>query len=188
MKNLEWNIYTYRHRRAFEYCVKKLVHDPLMCERMLERARYHDMDKMLMYLFFDQETAQRLHVQSMPHHLENSCEKSEEDLLETVIDYECAPYTKPDKPLNAYDFVSRLYDMKLLDAEMKDRLTAVMAELGIDHSASAADDPEGQAYIGAAGEVSEEMILAEILRYVRECPDGIPDRILKAAEEEIYGK
>ena len=57
MKNLDWNIYTYRHRRAFAYCVSRLIHDPVLKQEMLKRAEVHDMDKMLMYLFLDQHTA-----------------------------------------------------------------------------------------------------------------------------------
>ena len=72
MKNLNWCIYTYRHRRAFEYCVNKLIHDPDLKEEMLKRARIHDMDKMVMYLFLEQKEAQKIHMMHQPHHLENS--------------------------------------------------------------------------------------------------------------------
>ena len=102
MKNFNWCIYTYRHRRAFEYCVNKLIHDPDLKEEMLKRAKIHDMDKMVMYLFLEQKEAQKIHMMHQPHHLENSLPRTYEDLVETIIDYECAPYTKPDKPLNAY--------------------------------------------------------------------------------------
>ena len=115
MKNLNWCIYTYRHRRAFEYCVNKLIHDPDLKEEMLKRAKIHDMDKMVMYLFLEQKEAQKIHMMHQPHHLENSLPRTYEDLVETIIDYECAPYTKPDKPLNAYDFTNLLMQMKVLD-------------------------------------------------------------------------
>ena len=115
MKNLNWCIYTYRHRRAFEYCVNKLIHNPDLKEEMLRRAKVHDMDKMVMYLFLEQKEAQKIHMMHQPHHLENNLPKTYEDLVETVIDYECAPYTKPDKPLNAYDFTNLLMQMKALD-------------------------------------------------------------------------
>ena len=117
MKNLNWCIYTYRHRRAFEYCVNKLIHDPNLKEEMLKRARIHDMDKMVMYLFLEQKEAQKIHMMHQPHHLENSLPRTYEDLVETIIDYECAPYTKPDKPLNAYDFTNLLMQMKVLDGK-----------------------------------------------------------------------
>jgi hypothetical protein len=92
--------------------VNKLIHDPNLREEMLRRARIHDMDKMVMYLFMEQKEAQKIHMMHQPHHLENSLPRTYEDLVETIIDYECAPYTKPDKPLNAYDFTNLLMQMK----------------------------------------------------------------------------
>ena len=55
MKNMQWCIYTYRHRKAFEYCVRKYIHEPALREEMLRRAAVHDMDKMIMYLLMDQK-------------------------------------------------------------------------------------------------------------------------------------
>lgn len=166
MRNLDWNIYTYKHRRAFAYCVKKLIRDPGLREQMLKRAEVHDMDKMLMYLFLDQKTAQITHVKHQPHHLENDLPRTYEDLVETVIDYECAPYTKPDKPLNAYEFVLKLNEMKLIDDAMRDQLISIMRDLGIDHSGTVQEDTEGLAYMESIGEVTEDMIMDEILSYV----------------------
>ena len=178
MKNLDWNIYTYRHRRAFAYCVSRLIHDPVLKQEMLKRAEVHDMDKMLMYLFLDQHTAQLLHVQRQPHHLENSLPRSYEDLVETVIDYECAPYTKQDKPLNAYDFV-------LLNDETMNSLMSIMKKLSIDHSGTVSEDTEGLAYIAGLGEVTEEMVLEEILTYIRNHPDNELEWVLEHAHSGI---
>ena len=181
MKNLEWCKYTYLHRRAFEYCVKKLIVDADLREALLRRARIHDMDKMLMYLFLDQQTAQRLHVETQPHHLENSLPRRYEDYVETVIDYECAPYTKPDKPLNAWDFVRLLVDMGVLDADTAEKLNAIMHALGIDRSDTVQADKEGLEYIRGLGEVTEEMLYEEILRYVDENRDNALEMALKYA-------
>ncbi|MBR2845865.1 MAG: hypothetical protein IKF00_11705 [Solobacterium sp.] len=185
MKNLDWNIYTYRHRRAFAYCVSRLIHDPVLKQEMLKRAEVHDMDKMLMYLFLDQHTAQLLHVQRQPHHLENSLPRSYEDLVETVIDYECAPYTKQDKPLNAYDFVLKLHGMHLLNDETMNSLMSIMRELNIDHSGTVSEDTEGLAYIAGLGEVTEEMVLEEILTYIRNHPDNELEWVLEQAHSGI---
>ena len=167
MRNLKWCRYTYMHRRAFEYCVDKLIREPELRAEMQRRARVHDMDKMVMYLVMDQKAAQEQHVRTQPHHLENDLPRTYEDLVETVIDYECAPYTKKDKPLNAYDFVNLLMDWKALTAEMGDRLIAIMAELGIDNSDTVSSDEEGRAYIDSIGEVTEDMIINEIVEYIR---------------------
>ena len=166
VKNLEWCIYTYRHRRAFEYCAEKLIRDPALRAEMLKRAKVHDMDKMVMYLFLDQKKAQELHTATQPHHLENSLERSYEDLVQTVIDYECAPYTKPDKPLNAYDFARMLMDLKAMDEKTGGELISVMEQLGIARTGTVEEDIEGREYINSIGEVTEEMIYEEILRYV----------------------
>ena len=166
MRNLKWCIYTYRHRRAFEYCVNRLIREPSLRGEMLRRARVHDMDKMVLYLFMDQREAQRLHTESQPHHLENDLERTYEDYVEVVLDYECAPYTKPDKPLNAFDFVNLLMDRNALDRSTGKKLIGIMEELGIANSTSYTDDAEGKRYIESLGEVTEDMIRAEILNYI----------------------
>ena len=166
MKNLNWCIYTYRHRRAFEYCVNKLIHDPDLKEEMLKRAKIHDMDKMVMYLFLEQKEAQKIHMMHQPHHLENSLPRTYEDLVETIIDYECAPYTKPDKPLNAYDFTNLLMQMKVLDGKTGANLISIMEDLGIASSASNQGDKEGYAYMEQFAVVTEDMIREEIQTYI----------------------
>ena len=117
MKNFDWCAYTYKHRKMFVYIANKLIKDEEMKAAILERAKYHDVDKLLLYMFLDQDISQKHHVVTHKHHLECNEEKSYIDLLETVIDYECSPYTKPDKPLNAFDFLNKLLEMKLVSTE-----------------------------------------------------------------------
>ncbi len=171
MKNLKWCIYTYRHRKAFEYCVRRYIHEPALREEMLRRAAKHDIDKMIMYLLMDQKAAQDLHARTQPHHLENNLPRTYEDYVETVMDYECAPYTKPDKPLNAYDFTIVLMDWKAVDEETGSRLISIMEDLGIANSTTYDDDEEGKNYIGSLGDVTEEMIYEEIFTYISGNPD-----------------
>ena len=168
MKNFEWCVYTYKHRRAFIYVVHKIIKDPQLKDEMLRRGKIHDMDKMLMYLFLEQIESQNIHVANQTHHLECKKEKNYYDLVETVIDYESAPYTKPDKPLNAYDFVNKLLGMGLLNQEKADQLIDIMHEFGIDSSYAVTNDTEGMKHMEAIGEVTEEMILLEVLQYVDE--------------------
>ncbi len=182
MRNLEWCIYTYRHRKAFEYCVRRYISEPALREEMLKRAAVHDMDKMLMYLFMDQKAAQEIHTRTQPHHLENDLPRTHEDYVETVVDYECAPYTKPDKPLNAYDFTHRLMDWKVLDNETGGRLISIMKELGIDNSETYTEDAEGQEYIRRYDDVTEAMILEELKTYVRSNPDSALRVIMQCGE------
>ncbi len=179
MKNYKWCQYTYLHRRAFEYCVRKLILEPNLRGEMLRRARIHDMDKMIMYLFLNQKEAQAFHVETQPHHLENKLPKTYEDLVETIIDYECAPYTKPDKPLNAYDFTRLLVEHNVLDESTGSQLIAIMKDIGIANSASVSADARGIEYITGFSEVTEEMIFEEILTYVNSNPDNELNMILE---------
>jgi hypothetical protein len=98
--------------------------------------------------------------------------------VETVIDYECAPYTKPDKPMNAYDFVLKLQEMKLLDAHMVGELIRIMHDLDIDHSGTAAFPQVAQG-IPEAAQVTDEMLFSEILRYVTAVPEHELDAVLE---------
>ncbi len=166
MRNQKWCAYTLRHRRAFEYCVKKLIHEPMLREEMMKRARVHDMDKMVLYLVMEQKEAQALHVKTAPHHLENDLPRTYEDYVEVVLDYECAPYTKPDKPLNAFDFINMLMERGYLDEDTGAVLLEITKDLGIDNSNSVSGDKAGFEYIAGLPEVTEEMIANEIIAYV----------------------
>lgn len=179
IKNFQWCVYTYQHRRAFTYVVNRRITDPLLREEMLARAKVHDMDKMLLYLFWDQYTSQKYHVNHTAHHLESGIKQSYLDMVETVIDYECAPYTKPDKPLNAYAFTCKLVEDRYLDPEKAAPLFAIMKDLGIDSPDTVRLDLEGRERMQSLETVTEEEILLEVFRYVRENPDS-----LKPLEQE----
>lgn len=184
MKNLDWCVYTYKHRIAFRHVVKKLCREPEVYSEMMKRADVHDMDKMLMYQFLDQNTAQLHHVRTKPHHLESGLGKSDMDLLETVIDYECAPYTKPDKPLNAYDFTLKLMDMNVLDRTRGDRLISIMHRLGIDRSCSITETDEWKSFTQSLPVITEDMIKLQLVKYINEneCPE------IKFIEEQTEQK
>lgn len=169
MKNFDWCVYTYKHRKMFAYIADKLIKNEYDKKQILERAKWHDVDKLLMYVFLDQDVSQKHHVLVRRHHLECQQPKTYIDYLETVIDYECSPYTKPDKPLNAFDFVQKLLDMKLIENEIAIILLDIMKTLGINRSYNVHVDTEGKEgleYINSIGEVTEEMILQEIVSYV----------------------
>lgn len=182
MKNFEWCVYTYKHRIAFEYVARKHIKDEELLEKMLKRRKYHDLDKQLMYQFLDWKTCIDYHVMHEPHHLDNDMDKSFEDLVETVIDFESAPYTKPDKPLNAYDFVHKLVEWELISKERAKDLYEIMHELGIDSSYDITKDANCQEFVNSIGEITEEMILLEIMDYVREIN---PKEVLEFIREKI---
>ena len=70
----------------------------------------HDMDKVFMYIFStkskkDIHTKHRL---TKKHHV-NDIPKTEKDYIQMIIDWECARFTKPDKPLNARQTLDKYY-------------------------------------------------------------------------------
>ena len=172
MKNFDWCVYTYRHRRAFAYVAEKIIPDGELKREILKRAKVHDMDKMLLYPFYDQKKVQDYHVLHQPHHLESGLGKEYADFVETVIDYECAPYTKPDKPLYAYDFVHKLLRLGYIKKEKAEELFDIMKSFGIACSCDGLKDAEGLAYLKQFEDVTEEMILLEIFRFIRENPES----------------
>ena len=99
MKNLEHIKYTYKHRKIVIKLGEKYFPDN---QELMTKLRYHDLDKLFLYLFYDKKDVSRLHRDLTSHH-ENNLHKNELDYIEMVLDWESARYTKPDKPLNAYD-------------------------------------------------------------------------------------
>lgn len=85
-------------------------------ERFLKRLIYHDTDKFYMYAVLDKKTASNLHRAYSIHHIDSymgedvrySCTE-QNGLFEALLDYECARFTKPDKPLNAYNTIQKIY-------------------------------------------------------------------------------
>lgn len=104
-KRYEKILYTLRHKQAF-----------LKVEKQLRRKNtwhgyLHDIDKPFLYLAFwiDLKKVQKIHRSYSKHHVKNSLNKSKDDLVDTIIDWECARMTKPDKPLNAYQTLMKFY-------------------------------------------------------------------------------
>jgi len=107
-------LYTLRHRKAFLKIEKQLL------GRNTWRGRLHDIDKLFLYWipFLSIEQVHLIHRRINLHHNEKST--LEADLLEMIIDWECARYTKPDKPLNAYQTMRKLYP------EMEERIVPLL--------------------------------------------------------------
>ena len=177
MRNFDWCVYTYNHRKAFHYVAKQLIKDDNLLGKILERGKTHDLDKQLLYLFVPWKDAVAYHITHRSHHLECRGQKSYEDLVEMVIDYECAPYTKPDKPLNCYDFVHKLVENNAIDENTADRLLDIMKELGIDRSYDVTKEAQCINFVASLPKVTEEMILLEVMEYVRRNPEGELDYI-----------
>lgn len=99
-------LYTMQHKRAFLRVEKQLRGKNTL------RGLLHDAEKPLLYLFcfwLSLKQIQEFHRKHNKHHVENNLPKSQEDLLDAVIDWECARQTKKDKPLNAYQTLMKFY-------------------------------------------------------------------------------
>lgn len=122
MRNFEDCVQLYKHRLALKEVIKSNKHlDEKSKYVMLERAKFHDIDKMIMYLFWDKDKASEWHRKTAPHHridmgVSLSCCASAHRYsdvywygLESIFNWECVGITNPDKSLNAYDTVCKLY-------------------------------------------------------------------------------
>lgn len=168
MRNFEYCQYTYRHRRAFEYVVGKLFSkDSYLYNKMMERAAAHDIDKLIMYQCTSKAEASKIHKAIAPHHMGNDKPHDYYDKLEAIVDYECAGYTKPDKPLNAWDTI--LYFQQAgADPELCEQLLALCKQYDLDGSYRVTEiDPEGMRYLSQYDDVTEEMIQEDIVAYFR---------------------
>ena len=93
--------YTWEHKKAFLKVEKELLGKNTL------RGYLHDSDKLIMYVFLSKKDTSKIHTKYSRHHIENC--KKREDYIQCMIDLECARFTKPDKPLRAYDFVNENY-------------------------------------------------------------------------------
>lgn len=104
--NFEKLYYTFMHRRAMRFVLDTYFPDHIMYDDLDYRAEIHDLDKCLfLALGGDKKEASAYHRENSPHHMEGNQNPTELDMIEAIIDYECAGFTKADKPLNAYDTV-----------------------------------------------------------------------------------
>ena len=93
--------YTWQHKKAYLTVEKELTSKNTLSGYL------HDLDKIIMYaLFVPKETVSSIHRKLSSHHEQNSKIKN---IKEAIIDWECARFTKPDKPLNARETYYKYY-------------------------------------------------------------------------------
>lgn len=120
---IEYIEYTYKHRKLVMYLANKYVKENK--EETIKQIENHDIDKIFMYLFYNKKDVSELHRKLSSHH-KNEIEKNKIDYIEMVLDWESARYTKPDKPLNAYDTLYKYYP------EMEKEILPILKEFNID--------------------------------------------------------
>jgi len=106
MNKIDDIIYTIRHKIAYLRVEKQL----LGCNTF--RGYMHDIDKIWLYIRYnDEDIIRQKHRENADHHVETKHPTI--NLMELIIDCECARYTKPDKPLNAFETIKRYYPQYL---------------------------------------------------------------------------
>lgn len=114
--NREKIYYIKEHRKAFRKIEKQLLgHNTF-------RSIFHDLDKIILLHFLEKEKVSKLH-RKYSHHHDKATTKS--DYIQMIIDWECARYTKPDKPLNAKDTLYKFYP------HLINKIEPILIELGL---------------------------------------------------------
>jgi len=109
--------YTLKHKKAFLMVEKQLL------GRNTWRGILHDGDKLILYCFLPYKYVHKIHRKFSRHHELRA--HTESDFTQMVIDWECARFTKPDKPLNAYDTLYRFYP------ELAAKVLPIIKKLGL---------------------------------------------------------
>lgn len=142
--------YTYLHRQEMARIAGELGID-------WKEYVYHDCDKMVMMLFHTDEELTKEHRETEKHH--DHMAWSESVLVEMMLDWESARFTKPDKPLNALGTLEKWYP------EMKGRMLPVLKKYGLgDEVISDAISQED--FDKKASEVSIHYLVSTIKEYV----------------------
>lgn len=158
MKNQEYIEYTYLHRKVVMYLANKYIKRDK--EKILKQIQYHDMDKLFMYLFYDKKDVSAMHRKLTSHH-ENEIEKNYIDYIEMILDWESARYTKPDKPLNAYDTLYKYYP------NMEHEILPILKEFEIDKP-NLPMEKDVLEYANSLKNISMEDIEKELIDYIKQ--------------------
>lgn len=161
MNNIEYIKYTYKHRKIVLFLANKYVKNKK--EEVINQVKKHDMDKMFLYLFYNKKDASNIHRCFSSHH-ENELHKNYVDYVEMVLDWESARYTKPDKPLNAYDTLYKYYP------DMEENVLPILKEFGLDRSRQDAEEDVLE-YAKSLDNISIKDIENEMVQSIREIFD-----------------
>lgn len=159
MKNYEYCKYTYVHKKIVEFLVNKYFKDVVIKVEMERRAKNHDMDKLVNYLIYDKKVASKIHRENSSHHA-NSLEKNTYDYLEMIIDWESARYTKPDKPLNAFDTLYKHYP------ELEAYILPLLIQMGLNKPNTAPESDVLEFADKLLSETTKQDITNEINQYI----------------------
>ena len=159
IKNMDYIIYTYKHRKVVDFLARKYLSKEEYKE-ISPRLKLHDFDKELAYLFYPKKVCSKIHRENISHHVENELDKERLDYLEMIFDWESARYTKPDKPLNAYDTMLNYY------VETKDKVLPLLKELGLDKE-NAPFEKDVEEYANSLNDISINEIEEELISNIK---------------------
>ena len=94
-------------------------------------------------------------------HHENEIEKNYIDYIEMILDWESARYTKPDKPLNAYDTLYKYYP------NMEHEILPILKEFEIDKP-NLPMEKDVLEYANSLKNISMEDIEKELIDYIKQ--------------------
>ena len=101
LRNEDYIKYTWNHKKAF------LKVEKILLGKNTIRGYLHDVDKLFMYMFLSKKLASKLHRKYSHHHINKA--KTIADYTQMIIDWECARFTKEDKPLDAFETLYKYY-------------------------------------------------------------------------------
>lgn len=109
---LEYNVYNYvKYSLEHKIAIMALSYEYL--GYVSKRIMLHDIEKPVLYTIMEKKEASKLHRATSIHHQNNfhlyEGKQAYNNRKESVLDYECARYTKSDKPLNAYSTIQKYY-------------------------------------------------------------------------------
>lgn len=96
--NFKYIKYTINHKKEYLKLEKKLLGKNTLSGYL------HDLDKVFLYLILPKKIVQKIHRRFSNHHVLHG-----KNYLAMVIDWECARFSKPDKPLNARQTLYKYY-------------------------------------------------------------------------------
>lgn len=89
---------------------------------------FHDLDKIFMYIFspfLGTKVIQKIHTRFAKHHLRKY--KKHMHFDESILDWESARFTKPDKPMDAWETYQKLF------TDFSDDLLPIFEKFNLKH-------------------------------------------------------
>ena len=151
--NLHKMRYTYLHRQAIFTLAKRLGIDatPYLC---------HDTEKYFLYVWLEEDITRECHrILNRHHDYDKGVAVDRKTLIEMMLDWESARFSKPDKPRNAYD---TLY--KWMPVEMHEPMAALLKEYNLYYPTNEAGIT-AEEYKKKAEAITPAMIVAEIEKF-----------------------